>query len=595
MVIKIWYIPILVITLISLYGYGYSESLFNMSLRWQTNLETIKGLDIRSNTISSILSDIYNNKSDIQVLDSLITSEISVGKKIDNISNKASKNAIKNLVTENYTGIPTQTPQENIETAILWGLTDFIVDRAKQEIILTLIMELQNNPIFTNYMPNTYKILPIADSMNFKYMLNTLQQSAIKDFNELPDNIYKYNSSNSNFNKILYSLKLFWDISLSLQKGSSPSNVLNAIDWSELYKVFPSDKLKKLISMIDSFSDNNKISISLDDYQSLNDTGEQIFLCILHNNDTNLFSYSLDEIKTDHDKLMEPLSDLLDFFGTIEDQYNDIQELITDTNKKIEMKNDITEYINNDIDIIRLLISTFSNQNDSQVIECLTLLDDSKNIYNDICNHDYSSIVLQSYQILLEIDPKINNSDKMKEFVRYSSMIASMASASNSNQVQEILDNTALPAGSFRQKFQTPWSITLNAYLGLNFGYEQTIDPSINYGGFVFGITAPVGIEFDWKWFGIYIPIIDVGALASARIYGGTNISTSSVIGFQQVLSPGLFVRFGFNDLPLAIGIGGQYCPQLREYLYNSDSSKQNIDVWRVVAFVAIDIPILNF
>ncbi|MCE7958574.1 MAG: hypothetical protein DYH06_11650 [Acidobacteria bacterium ACB2] len=61
-------------------------------------------------------------------------------------------------------------------------------------------------------------------------------------------------------------------------------------------------------------------------------------------------------------------------------------------------------------------------------------------------------------------------------------------------------------------------------------------------------------------------------------------------MGFQQVLSPGLFLVWGIKGAPLSVALGASYAPQLRKLREEPSGTTEN--ALRIGLAVALDIPL---
>ena len=123
-------------------------------------------------------------------------------------------------------------------------------------------------------------------------------------------------------------------------------------------------------------------------------------------------------------------------------------------------------------------------------------------------------------------------------FSENGAFIAAVASAQSSDDLKAALDDYSLPAGSYTQQQPSKaFSITLNSFFGAGVGAE-TLTGSVPTGTAKtrtrFGFAAPVGIGFNFgqvneskppsgKFFetgawSVFVPVLDVGAVASWRL-----------------------------------------------------------------------------
>jgi hypothetical protein len=160
--------------------------------------------------------------------------------------------------------------------------------------------------------------------------------------------------------------------------------------------------------------------------------------------------------------------------------------------------------------------------------------------------------------------------------------IAAVAGAKTPADVKTAFDEYALPATSYLQIERQPFSVTLNSYFGGTVGAETLLGGLGGTGTARTrahaGFTAPVGLDFNWgkvsaasgedngKFFqtgswSLFVPILDVGAVASWRLgSGGGQVSS---ITWANIVAPGVFAVWSKRGSPFSILVGAQYGPEL--------------------------------
>jgi len=173
-----------------------------------------------------------------------------------------------------------------------------------------------------------------------------------------------------------------------------------------------------------------------------------------------------------------------------------------------------------------------------------------------------------------------------------------------------ILENAILPTGSYKLKRSAKYSASINAYIGLNAGFEFLDQPNeLGFRSGYVGPFLPVGVDFstsngsDEKLGGsmsIFISAFDFGAVAGYRFR--TNVNDNNIdyeverypkLKFQHFISPGIFLIRGCKKSPISWGVGGQYTPRLRNIKGVNDLEFYATS-FRLTAFLAVDIPLLN-
>ena len=252
--------------------------------------------------------------------------------------------------------------------------------------------------------------------------------------------------------------------------------------------------------------------------------------------------------------------------------------------------------------------------------------------YDAILRKDHGEMMLYSMQLLeplvqVRIDHlenkllrSLNNTSTKKElknkklqkeikvlkgvvqnYSYYGGFMIDILSAKSPRQIKDIIYKYAEPAGSFRVKRQSTFSVSLSSHPGLYGGLETINNTNTS---FVTGVTAPIGLSLNWgkKKFALmkkehslslYFPIIDIGAAFSYRWKNSNGEGFPEEIKWEQVLSPGIHGVWGIGNSPMALMVGAQYTPLLRNITNRNNELQSN--AWRIGATITVDIPIMHF
>lgn len=169
---------------------------------------------------------------------------------------------------------------------------------------------------------------------------------------------------------------------------------------------------------------------------------------------------------------------------------------------------------------------------------------------------------------LLNDDLIVSNSSKRsaKAILKYGGFMAGFINASNSEEVNDVLDKYVFPIK--RPKAiarKSMFSASIDAYAGLFCGYKLS-------GGekkytIAAGTTIPIGINISSalkknykKRVSLFIPVIDVGAVNVINFSKDTVVT--SALSIENMLSPGIHMTYNrFLGLPVSIMIGVQKSP----------------------------------
>lgn len=177
-------------------------------------------------------------------------------------------------------------------------------------------------------------------------------------------------------------------------------------------------------------------------------------------------------------------------------------------------------------------------------------------------------------------------------------LVNGMAQAKDSEDVQKAIEAFALPVGSYSVKRQAAFNVSINSYSGILLGKDYAQVDGKTRGAFSTGFTAPVGLSVSFGnvsllWgqsaLGLYIPLIDVGAVTRLRFDSKDNADVLPELSFKNIFSPGLYFTLGIPGSPFSLNLGGQYGPEFKQV-----GGTANFSAFRVGAGLTIDIPLFN-
>lgn len=207
---------------------------------------------------------------------------------------------------------------------------------------------------------------------------------------------------------------------------------------------------------------------------------------------------------------------------------------------------------------------------------------------------------------------------KFDQITFYANFMTDVITSDSTTDLQEIIDKYAAPVGSYSLKRKNAFSLDINAYPGLYAGVEQPIASSrgVSQSAFVTGITAPIGVAFSWgkkrKVLGgyerdsrgghslsLFVPIVDIGAAFSYRWSQGDEINGFPKIKFSQIFAPGCYLVWGVKNAPIALKVGAQITPQLREVNVATSSggltnTVSEVSMLRYGMTLSVDIPVFH-
>lgn len=515
-------------------------------------------------------------------------------------------------------------------TNIADGLAKFLVQRTKQELSIAFFEQFEDKlktvPELKTLFPNTTRTFTIIDSFKFSVYLNSLQQSFLKDLENLNTNILQLENLGAPYRPFFRSntglltitgLRLIEDF----KRGSNPVDIISTIAQDPSFNSLPNanyQNLKNAVKLTDLVSksflstDQNKTWVSANDiFKMISDpTTFQIYLGLIYQLNevspivfkTNTSVVSFKTILQGWATTKQPIEN---YIKKIVQDYDNINNAISNIRsiKKAGNKPNHSDYYTFYSSVLSLMktssnIQSLSGDNTQkpEIDAFLKIAEDAGNIYHDLASQNYSAAIIDIIAFL-ENTGLVNNQSVIDDFLKYGSFVATVAEAENSDQVQAAIEAVALPIGSATIKKRSSFNIALNAYVGISPALEYNGDTQDNK--FSLGVNAPIGIASSWgsskgnSSLTLFVPLIDLGAVTSFR-FGDDQTEELPDIKLENIFSPGLYLVHGWAKLPISWGIGGQLGPQLRK-ITATDIELHSKTSFSLRAFIAVDIPLLNF
>jgi hypothetical protein len=173
------------------------------------------------------------------------------------------------------------------------------------------------------------------------------------------------------------------------------------------------------------------------------------------------------------------------------------------------------------------------------------------------------------------------------------SFIAAIAVAENSEEMEKIIDEYALPSTSYRAKFRDAGNLTINSYLGAVGGM---VVPAFAFNSY--GAYAPLGVSLNFNWncncFSsgtIFVGLLDFGSLVAYRINDAQGVLPSFDVRSLLSFSAGGLISLFKSPISILGGIRstpGIVSITADSVVYSSRTQ------WELILALVVDIPIIN-
>ncbi len=530
-------------------------------------------------------------------------------------------------------------------TTLADGFAKFLVVRVKTELsvaffdrLKTLLNDKKYEDMQTLF-PQTFTTLSALGEQIYDYSayLNTLRESFEMDLNSLLTHLplvinkEKYQSFFDARPKVKALCLSSIYIGQSLIDKKQPGEIIRNYDISllntpQLKDVSGIIELFKLLSESMRSVGTDHYWISLDSAKLLlhSSTAAELYLGLLFQQGANI-QFSNGSLKTLLNQAftdaggtlnVQKVSDVKTYVSNFANQVSIVtkyqKELKTKSSGKLVFT-DFYNYYNSVLTLMDSLVSVdrlFPLTNLKPLAELkksLTAFHTGGNIAMDINRRNYSSAIVNSFQLYLLISKDAKTDEKHPDIsgtattngnalLKYGSFIAALAQAQNSDEAEKAIESAALPPGSSAQKRHSCFDISLNAYTGIFCGYEwiSSQDHTTNFNAY--GVAAPIGVAFSTSSGGwslsLFGSFIDLGAIAAFR-FANDQLSEMPTVQLKDIVSPGAFLSIGIPGCPISVNAGWQKGPNLRTVKSgNADLSDKTYTRFSVA--LSVDTPIFS-
>ncbi len=237
-----------------------------------------------------------------------------------------------------------------------------------------------------------------------------------------------------------------------------------------------------------------------------------------------------------------------------------------------------------------------------------------------IANQKYGDVIVAAVNTLndVAIFTKSYNNTTSEEFAKaaehinkYGKFMVDILYADSSQAVTQALTQL-IPRNQYHLKQNSRFSVSLVVYPGVRFGRERLVlsdEEKANLkdgeqtGRFI-SPTLPIGFEAAWGYSpakkknpiganGIFIHLIEAGALLNYRLSGTDEVESNPDVNFQMVFSPGAYFTTHFKKTPITLGVGYTLTPALRNIQGATLDIRTSAHQFGV--FLAVDVTAFTF
>lgn len=514
--------------------------------------------------------------------------------------------------SETLKDIPYNEPEAKFSTlsstdwqsSVINGLADFMAGRFKAESLHMALEQIfkriqgEDAAVIQALFPQTFAQIsgmyhPKKSDSYYTADLLFLRQLILSDIEKMPENIVQSKFLLDQLSATEYDLlQTTYRLSKYSRAGFSVEDIIRKIAQQD----FKNEKIKEVVSLTYLFSEalrdtlgseNNWVNPLIQLKFKLNEINQlhvRFFYGLLYEQlRGTVFFDKIEHI--DSEKLAHQLQELLLFANNLNAAYDYAKE------KKFKFK-DVEEYLV----YLQELSTSFQHVLKSKLISSYLEMNNSLfklsgayiRIMDPFLKKDYQRAVPV---LISELSNYLSNEQNI-QYTRSVSFLSQLATIKNEDELEKLLQASALPIGSSSIKRNSRFNISVNGYVGFTGGRETAYGDLGSQIKWNMGLSAPIGIALTSHKVTLFGSIIDLGTIVSVRL--NNDVSAYSDLKFENFLAPGVGLYYNLPKAPITIGTHYNYIPNLRTIqLQNGTSTvtETGLGVTRINFSVLIDIP----
>lgn len=530
---------------------------------------------------------------------------------------------------------------ESLLPANIWidALGTFIAKRFKEELTTEYInkfrgfLEDNEEKVPIKLLPTTYKLLITGNPFSFKNYINSMKDSFKEDVKTMPENTLGIIESETKEPNVKLVAGVSKEVLVELKARHTLATIITNMESWEVLKADEKDTVtlqanKNTLKFISLLNQYIAIGAEYPDSKTFNNyLKNPDFVRIF----VGMFIEKEKEALTTL-KFYNELSQGSKYLKNIQQyisQISALQEDIKAIKKTLDKNSETTDLETRDTAVRQLYYETFSGSvqllnNSFKLVKLFKPNEVTSGFYAkfDIITQNVTTIsrliyeksyglaISQIVTTLVEQNVIKTESIQLKsKIVEYGLFINNVLNAKDSEELVKVLEDVALPVGSFRIKRVSPFSVSLNSFGGGIVNYNN-ITLTTNEGKKNWSISpnAPVGIALNWGGIGkfknnsatslsLFLPLIDVGAVFAVRLGETDSIASLPKLAWKNFFAPGAYLSWGIRNSPVSLSIGFQNGPSILEFKKDNQNTLQSVEALRAIrwgASISVDIPLFN-
>jgi len=438
----------------------------------------------------------------------------------------------------NTVGLATggMAPMADTTTRLVYGLTDAILSRFKQQLFISAVVQWRNALLESEvsyFFPNLAQTLQSVDPQSFQTSYRLWQQAIEQDLIESPLGILNYTVQRLESSKsikidelaMLKELRVLLSDFYALRKVSNLHEfIVMATDGNSTHS-----PIFRLIGHTAKNMLDRSGELAIADLNTLfeNSDKRDRYIEIVNQDikDLRLFGDSLRITSTNYPAYQIIAQTVSDFFEKTADSGSDTITTEEGSTGKLDHSKLMSLYLNTCDKVMVQFYKLAATPNPPKwdiyystfIKHRLDLVEiakaaEAKN-YKALLNR----MIVTATKLATPDDPRPGS------YGRFLNLIAAVAQSSEDDKVsyRELMNSVLEPVGTYTYKRSSAFTLGINAYPGLGAGAEM-LEADLDKAKGVGGLASPVGLELSWGrgllgLRGIFFSALDLGAIATYR------------------------------------------------------------------------------
>ena len=181
----------------------------------------------------------------------------------------------------------------------------------------------------------------------------------------------------------------------------------------------------------------------------------------------------------------------------------------------------------------------------------------------------------------------------LNKLVQVSGMFADILTSRDERGIYRAIESVVAPPESYMIKRKNDYTLSINGYVGGFVGYQSVLSkPSDFKSSFIYGITAPIGLTYSQKKWGVFAQFMDLGNAVNHFLWNTSDKIDKQKLTVKELFSPGVSVLYNIPKSPFVLFAGAKMVQIDKRYDANFGMvNAKGLDMLQFTTGLKVDIP----